>query len=206
MKKFYFILFLFACVGNLFSAPLYRAGETKSPATDFYRWEVGADYIYSFMGLKDRFGSNALRGAQGVGVRALYNLTPYIGVGAEGSHFFGQSFGNFVSKYEQDRAGVLLKLTLSPDVSPRVYGVFGIGKSRHRFVYRKTPATLHWKNGTSSATYLQAGLGAETDIWKNFFIGAEGDFNYHPTTSLNFYYRLKRKWAFSGRLRIGVRF
>lgn len=206
MKKFYLLLFLVACAGNLFPAPLYRAGETKSPAADFYRWEVGADYVYASAQLEDKYGSAALRAVQGIGLRALYSLTPYIGVGAEGEHFFAQSFGNFVSKYEQDRAGILLKLTLSPDVSPRVYGVLGIGKSRHRFAYRKTPATLFWKNGTSSATYLQAGLGVETDIWKNCFIGAEGDFNYSPTTSLNFYYRLKRKWAFSGRLRLGVRF
>jgi len=189
----------------LSGAPLYRVGAPK-PQDDFVHWEVSAEGVFSSAEVEDSDGNKALNGARGVGLRTTYALRPWLALGAEGLHFKKQTFGPFVKRYEAERVGILAKITLSPDTSPRAYAVLGAGKNFYSLTYGKTMASAHWKKTKKSASYVQLGLGLETDIWKAWFIGAEGDIFYGRKTGLGRYYQTGKTWEALGRLRTGIRF
>ena len=205
MKKIMVLLFLFLPV-TLCAAPLYRAGAHKNAADDFSRWEVSADGVLSSAEVSDVRGQNALNGTGGLGLRGVYSVRPWLGLGAEGAYFPARSFGPFVDAYQTARIGTVAKLSLSPDTSPRVYFILGAGVSRHRFTFRKTPATAHWKTRRTDIPYVQAGLGLEVTVWKGWFAGLEGNMLYNTKTALTPYYRLGARWEKTLRLRAGVRF
>lgn len=205
MKKFYLVILLgfFAC--NLFSAPLYRAGADSIRTEDFYRWEPTVAGVFSSANVADVRGDSGPKNSGGFGLRGIYNVRPWIGLGAEGVIFAEKSFA-LVDKYRAERLGAVIKFNLSPDTSPRVYLVLGTGVTRHRFSFGKTPATAHWSKRKADVPYVQVGLGAEIDIWKTWFAGAEINALYNTKTELPPYYRLEARWEKLLHLRTGVRF
>jgi len=205
MKKFCLVVLLCFGVYPLLAAPLYRAGDPLPREDDFYRWEVSADGVLSSQQVCDILCQTTLDGAGGFGLRGIYNVRPWLGLGAEGTYFPAQSFG-LADKYSVTRAGGMVKFNLSPETSPRAYLLLGAGASRHRFSFRRTPATLHWKKRQTTIAYIQMGIGLETDVWKSVFAGIEGNLLYNRHTSLTPYYRLNKRWDTIIRLRFGARF
>lgn len=200
------MLFLFVYAVNLSAAPLYRAGETNVKEQDFLRWEVSAGGVFSSLSLQDAYGQNVQNGAKGFNLRALYVLSPYIGVGIEGTHFSSRNIATWIDKYQTDRVGALVKFSLAPEVSPRVYALLGAGISRYRLEYRKSAPTLHWKNTNTHIPYALFALGLEKDFWRSCFIGLEGNLAYHKRTHISTYYRLEKRWETAAHIRAGVRF
>ena len=72
--------------------------------------------------------------------------------------------------------------------------------------YKRSFLTQYWKTTRRTIPYVQTGLGFETDVWKNGFIGLEGGLVYNLRTDLSQYYRLSKRWEKTARLRAGVRF
>ena len=145
----------------------------------------------------------------GMGLRALWTPLTWMSIGVEMDRFGKKSMPEaFVSSYKTNRVGAVIKFTLSPDTAPRVYALVGYGRTSHRIAYdHSSVITATWPGQEKkNIRYWMLGLGLETDVWKNVFVGIEGNVLRHQTTQLMRYYQTHSKTETALRLRAGVHF
>lgn len=125
-------------------------------------------------------------------------------------------FGNeklrvaMVDPYKTDRIAGLVKLTLTPNTSPRLYILGGYGRTSHHIHYDHSIDPIGLQKWPSSEKknipYWMAGVGIEIDVWKTVFIGMEGNLLRHQSTTLPRLYKTNSKTETAFRIRAGVHF
>lgn len=194
------------------AAPMYRAGEgSSSTLASLLHGEVSADYQFTSQKMEEKLDDLETSSLKGWNVRALWTPLRWLSVGAEMTRFGDDKIQEaFVSSYETDRVAGLVKLTLSPSTSPRVYVLGGYGRTRHQLKYdHSSMITRKWPaNEKKSIPYWMVGLGIEVDVWRGVFVGAEGNYLRHQTTKLphSQFYKTDSKSETQVRVRMGVRF
>ncbi len=196
------------------SAPIYRAGESSSSTlVALLHGEVSADYQFTSQKMKAKLDDSETSSLKGWNVRALWTPLRWLSVGAEMTRFGDEEIKEaFISSYKTNRVAGLVKLTLSPSTSPRVYVLGGYGYTHHQLNYdhsinpiamRKWPA-----NEKKNIPYWIIGLGIEVDVWKVMFVGVEGNYLRHQTTKLphSQFYKTDSQSETQVRVRVGVRF
>lgn len=202
------ILFIGLC-SSVWSAPIYRAGQSSSTLSSLLHGEVSADYQFSSQKMETKREDQTTSAIRGWNVRALWTPISWFSIGAEMSEFGDEKLKEaFVSSYETNRIAGLIKLTLSPDTSPRVYVLAGYGRTEHQINYdHSTIVTKKWPaHDKKNIPYWMAGLGVEVDVWKTVFVGLEGNILRHQTTGLPRYYKTTSRTETALRVRAGVRF
>ncbi len=192
------------------SAPLYRAGQSSS-LSSLLHGEVSADYQFTSQKMETKLDNLETSSLKGWNVRALWTPLAWLSVGAEMTRFGDEEIKEaFVSSYETDRIAGLVKLTLSPNTSPRVYVLGGYGRTNHQLKYdHSSMITRKWPaNEKKSISYWMIGVGVEVDVWHGVFVGAEGNYLRHQTTALAHphFYKTASKSETQVRVRAGVRF
>ena len=199
-----------ACLPGV-SAPLYRAGETSLAISSLLHGEISADYQFSSQKMKTERGDQTTSALKGWNARALWTPLPWLSVGAEMGQSADQELrAAFVSSYESRRIGGIIKLTLSPNTTPRVYLLAGYGKTSHRLNYDHSvnPIALSTWPGSEKKTvpYWMIGVGMEMDVWKALFLGIEGNLLRHQSTQLPRFYKVDSRIETALRVRVGVKF
>ena len=202
-----FIILLLSSSGV--AAPQYRAGQSSSSLYGWLHGEVSADYQFSSQKMELTNQDLATSTLHGMGLRALWAPLTWLSVGVEMGRFGKKSMPEaFVSSYKTNRMGAVIKFTLSPDTAPRIYALAGFGKTFHQIEYdHSSVITATWPGQEKkNIRYWMAGLGLETDVWKDVFVGIEGNVLRHQTTQLMRYYQTNSKTETMLRLRAGVHF
>ena len=201
MKKWQaFFLISFLAVLPL-QAQIYHAGEENTTGASRRNWvELSAAGTRSFYTLQDGGNYTQLSHQDGLSARALWLITPNIGLGLEGTWFEKEKSIPVVSSYKMRRYGVIGKWILTPDTAPKAYLLAGVGRTKRQFSY-EFPLSEEKKTN-----YYLAGIGLDVTLWRNLFAAAEvtAVYNAHATTG-NFYH-LKHRWETNASLRAGVRF
>ena len=191
------------------ASPIYRAGQDKDSTYCWLHGEISADYQFSSQRMELVTKEDNTAALKGWGLRALWTPVSWLGIGAETTRFENESFKEFfVSSYQNNRVGGLLKATLSPDTNPRVYLLAGYGRISHKLEYdHSSIITASWPTAEKKkAGYWMLGIGLETNVWKSVFVGVEGNVFRYTSTQLKRYYQTNSKTETSIRLRAGVRF
>lgn len=199
-----------SCVPAL-ASPVYRAGESSSDISSWLHGEISADYQFSSQKLETKLIDQSGSALKGWNVRALWTPLPWLSVGAEMTQFADENFREaFVSPYESHRIGGLVKLTLSPNTTPRVYLLAGYGKTFHKLNYDHSINPIAMQTWPASEkkdiSYWMVGLGVEVDVWKTVFVGGEGNLLRHQATKLALFYKTDSQIETVLRVRAGVRF
>ena len=204
--------FLFVCGMSMpvLSAPLYRAGEAGGELPPWLHGEVSADYQFSSQKMETKQEDATTSSLHGWNVRALWTPLSWLSVGAEMGKFGDKELKEvFISSYETSRWAGIVKLTLSPNTSPRVYVVAGYGQMQHQLNYDHAADPLAWRHWPASekksTSFWMAGLGVEVTVWKMLFVGMEGNLLRHQTMQLARIYKTNSKIETVLRLRAGVR-
>lgn len=184
---------------------IYRAGDyyyasVPEPAVLEHRWETSADVFASSSSVRELSGISPIRAEWGFGARALYALSPWASVGAEGAVSRSQDSDPLVSGYRFVRMGAAIKFTLTPNTTPRTYVLLGAGVTRRKIQY------LGMEDIKADSPYLAFGLGVETDLTDGWFIGMEGRAVYDFKRDFGAYFYLKHPWTAALLLRTGCRF
>ena len=209
MKQLAWLFLLLGICLPIYAGPEYRAGQTPSTVHSLLHGEVSADYQWTShqMELVTHEGSTSK--LEGWNVRALWTPVSWLSVGAEMTQFNEEDLKDFfVSAYKTQRVGGLVKFTLSPNTSPRVYVVGGYGRTTHQLDYvHSFIRTRTWPNhDKKNIPYWLIGLGLEVDVWRNLFVGVEGNLTHHQSTKLVHYYKTDSNKETTVRVRAGVRF
>lgn len=202
------LILLGSCIPTL-AAPEYRAGQPASAVSSLLHGEISADYQFSSQKLNTERGDQSTSALKGWNVRALWTPLSWLSVGAEMTQFGEQEMrAAYISSYEARRIGGLVKFTLSPNTTPRMYLLAGYGKTYHQLEYdHSTVITNTWPGQEKkSIPYWMIGLGVEVDVWKSVFLGAEGNLFHHQTAQLPRFYQTDSKTETMLRVRAGVRF
>ena len=105
-----------------------------------------------------------------------------------------------VDKYRTYRLEALLKVTLTPQASPRSYITAGMGWQQHDVSYFSL-----WQE-KFSVPFLAFGAGVETAFSENWFGGLELRGMYHLQSARNVYFYFPHRWEAAVHLRTGWRF
>ncbi len=212
MKQLAWVFFVL-CGMSLpaFSAPQYRAGESSPAISSLLHGEISAAYQLSSQKMETKEEDLDTSALKGWDVRALWAPLTWLSVGAEMTQFGDEKMKRaLVSSYETNRLAGVVKFTLSPNTSPRVYALVGYGRTEHQLNYDHTTnpiATRKWPGSEKkNIPYWMAGLGVEVNLWKVAFVGVEGNIFRHQTTDLPRYYKTDSKTETALRVRVGVRF
>lgn len=190
-----------------FAAPIYRAGQPASSNRSLWHGELSAGYISSSQRLQYVTGEDDSPRLKGGEVRALWAPLAWLAVGGEFSRFEDVSLAPRIQDYGVQRLGGVVKLTLSPNTSPRFYVLGAVGRSKHKITYDK--AFIPYQNKPpveKETTYWTAALGVEVDIWKIIFAGVEGSWTHYSKTQFTPLYEMTSKRETALHLRAGVRF
>jgi len=210
MRQLAWVFFILGGVAlPALSAPEYRAGQSPSNVYSLLHGEISVAYQLSSQKMETEEEDLDTSALKGWDVRVLWAPLPWLSVGAEMTQFGDEKMKQaFVSSYEKNRLAGLVKFTLSPNTTPRVYVLAGYGRTAHQLNYdHSTVATLTWPGGEKkNIPYWMAGLGVEADVWKMVFVGLEGNILRHQTTELPRYYKTDSKTETALRVRAGVRF
>ena len=191
------------------SAPQYRAGESSTGMYSLLHGEIAAAYQISSQKMETESEDLDTSALKGWNVRALWTPLSWLSVGAEMTRFEDEKLKPaFVSSYETNRIAGLVKFTLSPNTSPRVYVLAGYGRTEHQLNYDHASIDmLRWPaHEKKNIPYWMAGLGVEMNVWKIVLVGVEGNILRHQTTELPRYYKTNSKTETALRVLLGVRF
>ena len=192
---------------SAFGGPIYRAGQKVSASRSVWHGELSAGYMFSSHKLEyvtEEDSSSRLRGGE---VRALWAPLSWLAVGAEFSKLGGEKFPPVIETYKISRLAGILKLTLSPNTTPRVYLVGGFGHSKHKLIYDHSYFPVRkYSPVTVGMSFWVAGLGIEVDVWKGIFVGAEGNVVYYSKGQLSEIFKMSSRTETNLRVRGGVRF
>ena len=192
---------------SAFGGPIYRAGEPSSVANSLLHGELSAGYLVTSNRIKYVTGENDSSRLKGGAIRALWSPLPWLAVGAELDKLGDEKLDPMVKSYQVTRQEGVIKLTLSPNTTPRFYIIGGYGKSKHKVQYdhsffpvRLAPAvTKNWN-------YWRAGIGLEADVWKWFFVALEGNYIHYAHSELTQLLKIDSRTETSLQVRLGLRF
>lgn len=202
MKKLALLGFL------LFSFPAFASAQIYSAGGGYYQhkpsvvfpWEVSLGLAGAFSPVEDASGKRLLAGQPGVLARVLYYVTPWLGLGPEGTLFFPVSGHPFIDKYRVRRAGLAAKWISPADTATRFYGVLAGGLTRREVEY-----VFDW-SARKNSSYWAVGFGLETDIGDASFISFEARGVYNTGAELDMFAHLVSRWEAEASVRAGVRF
>lgn len=186
------------------AAPLYQAGEKGSVSRSLLHGEISAGYVLSSHKIEYTTGEDASPRLKGAEMRALWTPLPWLSVGADFEKLGNEKLSPLVKQYGVRRWAGIVKLTLSPNTSPRLYLIGGYGKSKHEIKYDFQarwfpPVTQRW-------TYWMLGLGLETNVWKGIFVAGEGSWIHYNNDCLTSFFKISSRTEMDLRLRMGLRF
>lgn len=199
---------LFLCGTSVFGAPMYRAGENSSSARSLLHGEISGGYVFSSNRVAYVTEEDSSSRLQGVEVRALWSPLSWLSVGAEMDRLGDEKLSPMIKAYRVNRQTGLIKLTLTPNTTPRFYLIGGYGKSEHKLTYEdfyfgtrnKRPAI------TKDLHYWTVGLGVEADVWKCLFVGIEGNWVRYNDNQLSAIFKMSSRVETDVRVRVGLRF
>lgn len=209
MKHLAWLIFVLCVSGPVLAGPVYRAGQSSSVVNSLLHGELSADYQFSSQKMKLLTGEDETSALKGWNVRALWAPLSWLAVGAEMTRFNDEDLKNFfVSSYKSNRVGGVVKFTLSPNTSPRLYALAGYGRTMHQLNYdHSSILTRMWPgHDKKNISYWMVGLGLELDVWRSVFVGGEGNILFHQSRDLARYYKLDSKTETELRVRVGVHF
>lgn len=196
-------VFLLIFSSSLFSQS-YRAQDyytkEKQDFSGLTRWEISAGFKGSSGQVRDFFGQNLSQGEYGLEMRFLYSLTEWFSFGVEGMVSFPFKQDVSLDDYKTQSLTALVKLTFTPQSSPRAYLLLGMGEA-----YKEAQYFDSWKY-TAQVSYLTFGWGIETDISGAWFGGLELRGIYNLDLRETDYFSFVRRWEGAVHLRTGIRF
>ena len=197
---------LFVCV-TAFGAPIYRAGEPVSAGRSVWHGELSGSYLFSSHRLENMVESERASRLQGVNGRALWAPRSWLAVGAEMTHLGSAKLEPAVESYKVNQVAGIVKLTLSPNTTPRFYVLAGWGKSTHKLMYDRSYLPFRKREPVEKDfNFWTVGLGVEADVWKIVFVGVEGTLTHYNKTQLTDFYAISSKTQTSLAMRVGLRF
>ncbi len=201
MKKWQALFLVSFLIGTALQAQeVYHAGE-YIPAVEKRNWvEISAAATRSFYRLQDVGKQDQLTHQTGLSGRALLVLTPWLGIGAEGTWFEKEKSIAYVPGYKTIRYGLIGKFTLTPDTQPSVYVLAGTGKTKREFSYAFN------LQETDTTSYILSGVGLEVSVFRGLFIAAEVDGVYNLHRHVSRFFALNRRWEIEVSARAGIRF
>lgn len=202
MKKFALLACLLLSFPAVTSAQIYTAGSGYYPQEPsvIFPWEVSLGLTGAYSPLQETDGERLLNLQGGVSARALYYLTPWFGVGPEGTWFFPAGGRPLVDKYKVFRFGAAAKFVAASDTATRSYGILAAGVNRREAEY-----SVGIKESKKSA-YFAFGVGIETDVADSCFIGLELRGIYNTSAELGRISYLTSRWEAEASVRAGMRF
>lgn len=202
MKKFALLVCLLFSFPAVASAQIYTAGSGYYPQEPsvIFPWEISLGLTGAYSPVKETDGERLLNWQGGVSARALYYLTPWFGVGPEGSWLVPLSANSFVDKYTVLRGGLAGKFVSASDTATRSYAILSAGVTR-----RKAEYAVGLEESKKSS-YFAFGVGIETDVADACFIGLEIRGIYNTSTKLGRISYLTSRWEAEASLRVGMRF
>lgn len=201
MRKFQ-ALFLVSLLSVLpLNAQTYQAAEKgSSPKSGRHFLELSMAGTRSLTPLKDRGGYTQLSHQDGFSGRALFIVSPWFSVGAEGTWFETEKGIAMVSAYREKRYGAVGKFTLTPNTQPKVYLLAGAGKTKQEFEYAFS------LNEASKTNYFEAAVGIEVALWKGIFLAAEFCETYNAHKHIGRFFEQKHRLEPSISGRVGIAF
>lgn len=187
------------CFSQIYRARDYTAQEEPARFTA-PRWEVSAGAAAFSGQMHDFTGQRLVQGELGAEVRAFYSLADWAAVGVAGGVSGPLKKTELVDKYRTYRLEALLKVTLTPQASPRSYITAGMGWQQHDVSYFSL-----WQE-KFSVPFLAFGAGVETAFSENWFGGLELRGMYHLQSARNVYFYFPHRWEAAVHLRTGWMF
>lgn len=201
MKKFQALLLVSFFSLLPLNAQTYQAEEKASLPKNERRWlEISASWTRSLTPLKDHGGYTQLSHQEGLSGRALFVITPWFSLGAEGTRFETEKGIAMVSAYREKRYGAVGKFTLTPNTQPKVYVLAGAGKTKRELSYQFS------LDESSKMNYLEAAIGLEVAVWKGLFLAAEFCETYNAHKHIGRFFEQKHRLEPSISGRIGISF
>ena len=160
--------------------------------------EISAGVIASDLQVNDRSGEKMVSRENGFTARGLVYPLRWLGVGVEGVHFGREDF--FGNSYQDKRYGLLTKWVLTPDTTPSLYVLLGLGQHKQHVSYQGL-----WTS-SSAVRYTQLGLGVDIPLYRYLFVGLEGQIVYHAHQKVDNLLLLNRRTERIFSLHIGLRF
>lgn len=194
MKKYNGLLFPLIAVLGCVALPS-KAADVLPPS----HVEFSAGMYYSNLQVNDRSGEKMFARESGLSVRGLVYPVRWLAVGVEGVQF-GRENLPAQNTYRDKRLGLLTKWILTPDTTPAIYVLLGMGQQDQRVSYQDL-----WTS-KSHTRYTQAGLGIDIPVYRYVFIGAEGQLIYHAHQKVDDLLVLNRRLEYLLSLRVGVKF
>ncbi len=190
-----------------FGAPVYRAGDKVSSARFIWHGELSAGYVLSSHQLENTIEADKTSRLQGAQVRALWAPLSWLAVGMEATHLGEEKLAPAIKEYKANQVAGIVKLTLSPNTTPRFYVLAGVGKSEHKITYDHSyPPFMKRAPVKKDISFWTVGLGVEADVWKFIFVGVEGTLTHYSKTRLTDIYAFSSKTQTALQLRAGLRF
>lgn len=196
----FLLLIGLCCVSkaSVYSFPVPLSGEEDSRLEQHVsgRWELSVSSAWHSIRYKDPDGYALSDYAAGGGVRALYYLSSWLALGAEGELNLAHTDGRFLLRLREERVSWILKAVFSPDVSPRGYVFVGPGVG---FVSSRDVVC-----GAASTSYpfVQVGAGNEAELSDSLSLGIEYGALYSQTPDLNRLMRRSGSWEPFLRVRV----
>ncbi len=192
---------------TVFSAPIYRAGEPVSTVRSIWHGELSGGYLFSSHRLENTVESEKSSRLQGLNGRALWAPLSWLAVGAEMTRLGSEKLAPAIKSYEVNQVAGIVKLTLSPNTTPRFYVLAGWGKSEHKLTYDRSYLPFRKRAPVEKDFHFwTVGLGVEADVWKIVFVGVEGNLTHYNKTRLTDFYAISSKTQTSLAVRAGLRF
>lgn len=197
MKKFLGVLsFIFIPFAG--AAQLYHAGETTADTPSFKSWEISVGWTHSNQRVQDNGAITVLNDTEGFTARGLYYPWRWLGLGVESTWMNRKHFaGN--NSYKDTRYGLISKWILTPDTTPMAYLLVGAGAREQKLDY------FSLRQRTKHTWYAQGGVGVELEIYRGWFIGAEGLMMYHAK-NIDALLEQGKRWERVLTIRGGLRF
>ena len=192
---------------TVFGAPIYRAGESVSTGRSVWHGEISGGYLFSSHQLENTVEADKTSRLHGVNGRALWAPLSWLAVGAEMNYLGDEKLEPAVKEYKVNQMEGIIKLTLSPDTTPRFYVLAGMGKSDHKLTYDRSYGPFMKRLPVEKKfDFWTVGVGIEADVWKIIFVGIEGMVTRYKKTQLTEFYAFSSKTQTSLAGRVGVRF
>lgn len=194
MKKYNGLLLPLMAVGCCLTLQC-RAADVLPPT----HIEMSAGLSYSNLQVNDRANEKMFARENGWSIRGLVYPARWVGIGAEGMQFGRKNLPG-QNTYRDRRVGLLTKWILTPDTTPSLYVLVGVGRQEQQVSYQNV-----WTS-TSHTRYTQAGLGVDIPLYRYLFVGAEGQMIYHARQDVDNLLVLNRRLEYIFSLHLGVRF
>ena len=173
--------------------------ETPCPKETPPKWEISAAGAMSFRKLSDALGYTASRRMVGGSVQAFYRPLPHLALGVEwGQQESKDSAWPVLEYIEKESVSALVKYSITPDTTPKLYLLVSGGKVRNRAKYGNVP------NLNDSSYVLGGGLALEIPLYKALKIGGEYRLNYQFSPWKNFLFQEKSR--FRHQVSVGLSF